>query len=46
MIPLTDAERAVYYPPDRRFRIWIRPSVLILIAVIVLVPLSRKLRVC
>jgi methionine sulfoxide reductase catalytic subunit len=40
MIPLTDAERAVYYPADRRFRIWIRPSVLILIAVIVLIPLS------
>jgi methionine sulfoxide reductase catalytic subunit len=40
MIPLTDAERAVYYPADRRFRIWIRPSVLVLIAVLILVPLS------
>ena len=35
MIPLTDAERAIYYPADRRFRIWIRPSVLILLAVLV-----------
>ena len=40
MIPLTDAERAVYYPADRRFRVWIRPSVLIMIAMLVLVPLS------
>ena len=40
MIPLTDAERAVYYPADRRFRIWIRPSALILFAVLVLIPLS------
>ena len=24
----TEAERAVYYPEDRRFRIWIRPVVL------------------
>jgi sulfoxide reductase catalytic subunit YedY len=40
MIPLTDAERAVYYPSDRRFRIWIRPSVLVLIAALVLVPVA------
>jgi methionine sulfoxide reductase catalytic subunit len=40
MIPLTDAERAVYYPADRRFRIWIRPSALILLAALVLIPLS------
>ena len=39
MIPLTDAERAVYYPADRRFRIWIRPSALILLAILVLIPL-------
>lgn len=38
MPPFTDAERSVYYPHDRRFRIWIRPSVLLLIAVLVLVP--------
>ncbi len=40
MIPLTDAERAVYYPTDRRFRIWIRPSALALIASLILIPLS------
>ena len=29
MIPFDPAHRAVHYPPDRRFRIWIRPSILI-----------------
>lgn len=29
MIAFDDAHRAVHYPPDRRFRIWIRPSILI-----------------
>jgi methionine sulfoxide reductase catalytic subunit len=29
MIAFDDAHRAVHYPPDRRFCIWIRPSVLI-----------------
>ena len=29
MIALDDAHRAVHYPPDRRFRIWIKPSILI-----------------
>jgi sulfoxide reductase catalytic subunit YedY len=28
MIPFDSAHRAVHYPPDRRFRIWIRPSIL------------------
>ena len=36
---LTEAERAVYYPQDRRFRIWIRPAVLLLLVVLALVPL-------
>ncbi len=40
VVPLTEEERAIYYPADRRFRIWIRPSVLILIAVLILIPLS------
>jgi len=40
MIPLTDAERAVYFPDDRRFWLWIRPSFLIFIAVFVLVCLG------
>lgn len=29
MIPFDSAHRAVHYPDDRRFRIWIRPSILI-----------------
>src|ERR1700693_4190138 len=29
MIRFDEAHRAVYYPDDRRFRIWIRPSILI-----------------
>ena len=29
MIAFDDAHRAVHYPPDRRFRIWIKPSILI-----------------
>ncbi|MBN9617163.1 MAG: hypothetical protein BGO25_12305 [Acidobacteriales bacterium 59-55] len=38
MIPFDDAHRAVHYPPDRRFRIWIRPSVLAILILLVLVP--------
>lgn len=40
MVPMSDAERAVYYPADRRFRIWISPSALAIVAVVVLVPLT------
>lgn len=29
MIAFDDAHRSVHYPPDRRFRIWIKPSILI-----------------
>ena len=36
MISLDPAHRAVHYPPDRRFRIWIRPSILIGIGIAVL----------
>ena len=39
MIPFDAAHAAVHYPPDRRFRIWIRPSFLIAAAVLVLLPL-------
>jgi hypothetical protein len=28
MVRFDSAHRAVHYPPDRRFRIWIRPSIL------------------
>jgi sulfoxide reductase catalytic subunit YedY len=39
MIPFDDAHRAVHYPPDRRFRIWMRPSALAILILLVLVPL-------
>jgi len=29
MIPFDAERRAVHYPPDRRFRVWIRPSLLV-----------------
>ena len=38
MISFDAAHAAVHYPPDRRFRIWIRPSFLIAAAVLVLLP--------
>jgi methionine sulfoxide reductase catalytic subunit len=38
MISFDQAHAAVHYPPDRRFRIWIRPSILIAAAVLVAVP--------
>ena len=38
MIPLDAAHASVHYPPDRRFRVWIRPSVLITVAVLILLP--------
>src|SRR5512146_3302968 len=36
MVSFDDAHAAVHYPADRRFRIWVRPSILIGIAVVVL----------
>jgi DMSO/TMAO reductase YedYZ molybdopterin-dependent catalytic subunit/thiosulfate reductase cytochrome b subunit len=39
MRPFSEAERVVYYPRDRRFRIWIRPSVLVLLAALVFIPI-------
>lgn len=39
MIPFDAAHRAVHYPKDRKFRIWIRPSVLVLLVVLCLIPL-------
>jgi methionine sulfoxide reductase catalytic subunit len=38
MIPLDAAHASVHYPPDRRFRVWIRPSILITVAVLILLP--------
>jgi methionine sulfoxide reductase catalytic subunit len=37
MIPFDAAHRAVHYPNDRRFRIWIKPSVLALVGGIILI---------
>lgn len=39
MIPFDKAHQAVHYPDDRRFRIWLRPSALILLLVIILAPI-------
>jgi sulfoxide reductase catalytic subunit YedY len=39
MIPFDDAHRAVHYPPDRRLRLWIRPSALAILVALVLIPL-------
>lgn len=38
MISFDAAHAAVHYPPDRRFRVWIRPSFLIAAIVLVLLP--------
>jgi sulfoxide reductase catalytic subunit YedY len=38
MISFDAAHAAVHYPPDRRLRIWIRPSFLIAAIVLVLLP--------
>lgn len=36
MVSFDAAHAAVHYPPDRRFRIWIRPSILVGLAVVIL----------
>ncbi|MGH7994857.1 MAG: molybdopterin-dependent oxidoreductase [Opitutaceae bacterium] len=38
MIPFDAAHRAVYYPPDRRFHLWIRPWVFCLGSAVILIP--------
>ena len=38
MISFDAAHAAVHYPPDRRFRVWIRPSMLITAAVLAVLP--------
>lgn len=35
MIAFDAAHQAVHYPPDRRFRIWVRPSILVVAGVVV-----------
>ena len=43
MISFDAAHAAVHYPPDRRFRIWIRPSFLIAAVVLVLLPVLSRM---
>jgi sulfoxide reductase catalytic subunit YedY len=38
MIAFDAAHRTVHYPPDRRFRIWIRPSFVEIAIGVALVP--------
>jgi DMSO/TMAO reductase YedYZ molybdopterin-dependent catalytic subunit/thiosulfate reductase cytochrome b subunit len=38
MRPLSEAHRAVHYPPDRRFQIWIRSKEALVIVVVILLP--------
>ena len=40
MVAFDGAHAAVHYPPDRRFRVWIRPSVLALGALLVVIPVA------
>ncbi len=39
MIAFDAAHKAVHYPPDRRFRIWIRPSFVVIAVCLALIPL-------
>jgi methionine sulfoxide reductase catalytic subunit len=39
MIPFDKAHKAVHYPDDRRFRIWMRPSALLLLSAIIVTPI-------
>jgi sulfoxide reductase catalytic subunit YedY len=39
MIPFDAAHKAVHYPPDRRFRVWVRPSFVAGAVVLILAPL-------
>ena len=41
MVQFDAAHRAVHYPADRRFRIWIRPSILIGIGTAILSLVER-----
>ncbi len=40
MLQFDEAHRKVHYPDDRRFRIWIRPSILLILILAVLIPLA------
>jgi hypothetical protein len=38
MISFDAAHKAVHYSPDRRFRIWIRPSFIVGAVILILIP--------
>ncbi|PYQ69742.1 MAG: hypothetical protein DMG04_27165 [Acidobacteria bacterium] len=40
MVDFDAAHAAVHYPPDRRFRVWIRPSLVALGALLVVIPVA------
>ncbi|MEP7355200.1 MAG: molybdopterin-dependent oxidoreductase [Acidobacteriota bacterium] len=40
MIKFDAAHRAVHYPSDRRFRIWVKPSVLVAVLCLVMIPIA------
>ena len=42
MIAFDAAHRAVHCPPDRRFRVWIRPSILITIGILILLAVAAS----
>jgi methionine sulfoxide reductase catalytic subunit len=39
MISFDAADKAVHYPEDRRFRIWISARTLLIVAILIIVPL-------
>ncbi len=40
MIPFDAAHKAVHYPPDRRFRVWLKPSFVFTAICVALIPLG------
>ena len=42
MIAFDAAHAAVHYPPDRRFRIWIRPSILVAVCIVILLVIAAS----
>ena len=42
MISFDAAHAAVHYPPDRRFRIWIRPSILVTIGILIVLAIAAS----
>ena len=42
MIEFDAAHQAVHYPSDRRFRVWIRPSILITVSILILLAVAAS----